>query len=150
MYVYEAIMELCDDGDGSGPYYFARVPQFDDCFFSGKTVEEAVEGCAVELQLAIAYRLDNDEVLPKPVFSDPPQVVICVEVTDEFIAASKCVTIVEAAEELGITHGRVCQLLDSGDLEAYMHGGRRMVTIASVNERKRNNRGPGRPRKEER
>ena len=145
MYVYEASIERCDDGDGRGEYYHLRMAQFPGCFASGKTVAEAVEGCAVALQLTIADMIDNDEMLPKPVFSDPPQVVLCVDVSDDFVAASKCMTINEAARELGVTHGRVCQLLDSGDLETFMHGGRRMVTIASINARKAKKPKAGRP-----
>ncbi|BAK45575.1 glycerol-3-phosphate dehydrogenase [Eggerthella sp. YY7918] len=34
--------------------------------------------------------------------------------------------------------GRISQMLTSGQLEAYQNGGKRMVTIASVNERKAN------------
>ncbi|MBQ9041446.1 MAG: type II toxin-antitoxin system HicB family antitoxin [Eggerthellaceae bacterium] len=149
MYVYEATIEKHDDGDGRGPYYFLQATQFAECYASGSTVAEATEGCATALKLAIADMIESGEVLPKPVFSDPPQVVLCVEVSDDYIAASKCVTISEAAKELGVSHGRVCQMLNEGSLEAYMHGGRRMVTIASINKRKKTNPGAGRPRKKE-
>ena len=63
--------------------------------------------------------------------------VLCVEVGDGFIRESLCMTLAEAAEELGVSPGRVDQLLDSGQLVAAYPTGKRMVTISSVNECKR-------------
>lgn len=70
-----------------------------------------------------------------------------VEVTDEDIATSRCMTIKQAAEELGVSISRVSQLVTRGTLEAYEHNGDRLVTIASVNERKANPPAPHRPKK---
>lgn len=56
-------------------------------------------------------------------------------------------TVSEAAEYLEVTPGRVSQLLSSGQLEPYMYGNTRLVTIASVNERLANKPEAHRPRK---
>ena len=53
------------------------------------------------------------------------------------ISAKPFHLISEAAEELGVSPGRVDQLLDSGQLVAAYPTGKRMVTISSVNECKR-------------
>lgn len=55
-------------------------------------------------------------------------------------------TISQAAQTLGITRGRASQLAKSGLLDSVEVDGRRMVTIASVNERKANPPAPHRPR----
>lgn len=139
MYVYEATLEKSDK------VYIATVPQFDACYAEGKTVKKAVENIATVLKLCIAGMLDEGKSLPKQKISKNPQLVLCVEVNDDFRIASKCLSISEAGRELGVTHGRVCQMLDAGMLEAFQHGGRRMVTIASVEARKKENPQAGRP-----
>ena len=70
-----------------------------------------------------------------------------VEVTGDAIDQSKCLTIEQAAEELGIIAGRVSQLASAGKLQAVTFGKKRMVTIASVNNRKANPPAANRPRK---
>ena len=76
---------------------------------------------------------------------------VCIEVDDEFIRRSKCMSISDAAEELGVTPSRVSQLLSSGALETYRYGSKRLVTIASVEARKANKppaHRPPKPKKE--
>lgn len=54
----------------------------------------------------------------------------------------------QAAEALGVTRGRVAQLVEQGVLEADRLGGRTLVVTAeSVERRRRENPGPGRPKK---
>ena len=140
MYVYEATLEKLP---GS---YHVELIQFDECGGDGGTVKKAIENAALALKLRIAEMLESDQPLPRAKFGKEPTVAICVEVDDAFVNASKCVTINEAARMLGVTHGRVCQLLDDGLLEAYQNGGRRMVTKASIEARKEANPQAGRPR----
>lgn len=140
-YVYEAV--LLHDPDG----YQVAFPDFPGALTDGDTVEEACENAVEVLQLVIAEYIDKGNSVPKATFSDHPQLIIAAEVTDEIIAETKCMTISEASEILGVTSGRVSQLLNSGQLEPYQNGGQRMVTIASVNERLHSQHGPGRPRK---
>jgi excisionase family DNA binding protein len=72
---------------------------------------------------------------------------INVDVTGNDIDKSKCLTIDQAARELGVSAGRVSQIASSGKLQAVTFGKKRMVTIASVNERKANPPASNRPRK---
>ena len=142
-YVYEAEIEYNEEDS----CWYSTVPVFNgEVYADGRTVEEVSKNTAEALSLTIAYYVDEGLRLPKPVFHHPPQSVISVDVTDEFIAVSKCLTIKQAAEELEVTPGRICQLLDAGLLETYMHGDTRMVTIASINERKLNKPAPHRPK----
>ena len=134
VYAYEGRLIKEDDGQG----YTIVVPQFPGTAAGGDTIEEVCQEIAGCLQLVIAEYLDTEMVLPKPVFNDPPGVVICVEITDALIAESKCLTVGEAAKYLGVSPSRVCQLLSHGQLEEYRNGGQRMVTLASLNERIKN------------
>lgn len=142
-YVYEATVDV----DESGCYY-VEVPQLQGVFAGGETLAEAYGNVAVNMQLVIADMLERGEPLPEPEFSDPAGPAVCVAVDEVFIQESKCLTVSEAAEELGVSPGRVSQLLDSGGLVPLVVDGRRLVTIASVNERKATPRRAGRPRKE--
>lgn len=141
-YTYEATIDLEQEGG-----YIVAAPSFDCMVAGGETVKEACENAAGCLQLLIADMLDNGEQLPEPTFSEAPQLVLCVEVGDSFIKESACMTVTEAAEELEVSKGRVAQLLDAGLLTAARPAGKRMVTIASVNERKNSVPRGGRPRK---
>ena len=141
LYTYEARL-WNDEG-----VWYADCPTFAGLFADGKTVKEACENAAGFLQLMIAEAIDEGTPLPKAVFSEHPGLVLCVEVSKEFVKTSKCMTFAEAAGELGISHGRVSQLASNGQLEVVEHGGRRLVTIASVNERKANPPAPHRSRK---
>lgn len=142
-YTYEADIEKAE-GE-----WLVTVGAFPGCFGGGKSVRKACENAAQALRLFIAEELDNGRKLPRATFHNPPRVVLCVDVDASFISASKCMTTKQAAEELGVTAGRVSQLIRSGGLEAVEVDGRRMVTIASVNERKANPPAPHRPKAEE-
>lgn len=139
-YVYGGQIEKVD---GS---FLASIPAFPGCFGGGDTIADACRNASEALRLFIAEYLDGGTPLPPQIISTEPSVVFSVDVTDEFLASSKCMTVSDAAEALGISPGRVSQLLDSGGLEAYQHGGTRMVTIASVNARKNNKPAPHRPK----
>ena len=142
-YVYEAC--FVNDKDG----WFVDIPAFDGAFTDGKTVDEAAKNAAEVLRLLIAEYLDEGRPLPTPTFHNPPLAVLSVEVTDEIIALSKCVTVSEAAERLGVSSSRVSQLLSNGQLESFVHGNTRLVTLASLNDRINNKPPSHRPRKSE-
>lgn len=143
-YTYEATFDREHEGG-----YTVAVPSFECMVAGGETVKEACENAAGCLQLVIADMLDNGEQLPEPTFSEAPQLVLCVEVSDSFIKESSCMTLSEAAVELGVTPSRVAQLLDAGLLTAAHPTGKRMVTIESVNKRKQTAPRRGRPSKKQ-
>lgn len=141
IYTYEAKITEQDGG------WFVSFPAFPGAYSPGETMREACEGAAESLRLTIAEYLDSGIPLPAPSIKAKPEAVFCVEVTDSFIAETKCMTLKQAAEELGVSQGRITQLLANGQLEACEAGGRRLATIASVNRRKANPPAPHRPKK---
>ena len=141
-YVYEA--EIWEE---EGIWY-TRFPQFNGVMCDGETLEEAATGAAEVLALVIATYLDDGRALPKPIFNDPHGLIVSVDVTDEFIAETKCMTVGEAAEFLGISSSRVSQLLSEGKLDVYETGGKRLVTIESINRRLESKPQSGRPKRE--
>ncbi len=139
-YVYDAIIERDEDG------YAVSFPQFPEAITFGETREEAARRAAEVLVLVLAERIEEGGEIPgqervAEVLS------INVDVTGNDIDKSKCLTIDQAARELGVSAGRVSQLASSGKLQAVTFGKKRMVTIASVNERKANPPASNRPRK---
>lgn len=144
VYTYEAGIEYSEEDET----WYVEFEQFPGAFTNGDTVEDAAKAASEVLSLFVAEYLDEDIPLPKPSFHEPPRAIISVDVTDEFRAVSKCVTVTEAAEMLEVSPGRVSQLLSSGGLEPYMHGNTRLVTIASLNARKAAKPSTGRPKKE--
>lgn len=144
VYVYEAVLEHVDEG------WLGCVPAFPlECGVSsgGDSIKEAAENIAAALRFAIADYIEQGKKLPHAVFSNPPKTILCVEVDSSFVKSTKCMTVTQAAEELGISQGRASQLINSGGLDGVIVNGKRMVTIASVNERKKNPPAAHRPRK---
>ncbi len=139
-YTYEGVIEQVD-GD-----WLVTFPQFDGTFGGGRSIRKACENAAEALRLRIAGMVDDGEPLPRARFSRPPQAVFSVDVDERYIQATKTVSAKEAAEILGISKGRVSTLVKEGKLDTVLVDGRSRVTIASVNERKRNPPAPHRPR----
>jgi predicted RNase H-like HicB family nuclease len=146
MYIYEATIRKEDDG------FFVEFDDIDAAYASGDTIADAVQAATETLRLVLAEHIDTGLKLPKPNFklssNDILRVAIAVDVTPDFIERSKCVSITEAAEELGVTSSRISHMLDAGILQVVPFGNERLVTIASINERKANPKKAGRPRKD--
>ena len=144
MYIYDAV--LTHESDGS---YFIDFPAFDGCFSDGQTKEEAVNEGAEMLRLLIADYIDRGDKLPAYKQETAGDVVtVAVDVDSAFIEETKCMTVTEASKELNVSKGRVSQMLSSGILQAVKTPNSRLVTIASVNKRKRENKSAGRPKQQ--
>lgn len=139
-YTYDAVIERDQQG------YAVHFPQFPDAFTFGATREEAIQRAAEVLTLSLVDRLEDGGDIP-PQQRTAEVVSVSVDVTGSDVDRSKCLTMEQAAEELGVSPSRVSQLATSGKLTAVRIDGRRMVTIASVNARKANPPAPHRPRK---
>ena len=146
-YMYEAEFKPNELG-----CYSVRFPQLPDAFTFGADLPEALERASEVLELIIAEYLDEGKRLPSPVVQGHSEStlrgIISVEVTPEMIVRSKCVTTSEAASMLGLSRGRITHMLNAGVLQAVPYGNDRLVTLASINDRLKNPRGAGRPRKE--
>lgn len=148
MYVYEACVFKDEDG-----VLCANFPDFKGCITDGRTMEELVGNVKEALELEICYHLDKGLPLPKPTFHDPDDpgsyIVMSVMVDQQMVEMSKCLTVGQAADSLGVSKARVSQLLNTGQLQCVYFGNERLVTISSVNERLANPRSSGRPKKME-
>lgn len=143
MYIYNA--KISKESDGS---WFVEFPSFEGCYADARTQKKAINEAASALQLVIADYIDRGQALPVNKFDNEKYpLIICVDVDDDFINYSKCMTVSEAAKELGVSKARVSQMLNAGLLETYMYGKTRMVTIASINRRKSEDVKSGRPAK---
>lgn len=140
-YTYEAVIER--DADG----WSVSFPQLPDAVTYGATREEAIGRAADALTLSLVERVEDGGGVPRQEHA-AEVVSVSVEVTGDDIERSKCMTMGEAAEELGVTPGRVSQLAKAGALDAVTMGGRRLVTIASVEARKADPPAAHRPRKQ--
>ena len=143
-YAYEAEYSFQEEDEG----WFVSFPAFEGAVAFGHTVDEACDNAATVLRLFIAQWLDDGRELPPRNYDMPPQALISVEVDDAYRVRTRCVTITQAAEELGVSIGRVSQLVTSGALEAIELEGRRYVTLASIAKYQAHRRPAGRPKRE--
>jgi|GEM_PF-373170 predicted RNase H-like HicB family nuclease len=141
-YTYAATITEQDGG------WFVSFPDFPGAYSFGSTMQEACRGAAESLRLTIAEHIDGGLPIPESSIEAKPEAVFCVEVSDYYIARTSCMTVTEAAAELGVSPSRVSQLLSRGQLEARELDGQRLVTIESINRRKANPPAPHRPKRQ--
>lgn len=113
----------------------------------GDDLEEAVEYAADFLKMAVEDHLIHGKALPAIDFGHEPEhggriIAVAVECGLDDVPA---MTAAEAARELGVSTARVAQLVRAGLLESWKDGSNRMVSVASVEARKAESPGPGRP-----
>lgn len=142
LHVYE--FELFKDGDMylAFPYDMAGGTQ-------GETIEEVCRMAADWLQTEMEYRDMDGEDFPEATFGNKPKhggqtLIVAVNAgkdTVEKVSAS------DAARMLGVTPGRVTQMIAAGYLHAFKEGYKTWVTVDSVNARLAEKPKAGRPRK---
>ena len=132
IYTYEAVFHEDEDGIN------VSFTQFDEAVTWGKSIDEAASRASECLRLVVTDYLEEGRPLPKPRFNKKVGVIVSVEVSSDDIALQKCITVKQTAAELGVSSARVSQLLKSGALQEYWHGGKRLVTIESVRRRLKN------------
>ena len=105
----------------------------------GDDINEAVEYAADFLTMAVDDCLMKGEELPPMSFGHEPEHggrIIAIAVSRE-LGDIPAMTASDAARELGISTARVAQLINSGKLESWKDGTKRMVSKASVETRKK-------------
>lgn len=115
----------------------------------GETYEECCEMAADWLRVEMEYRDMHGEGFPVPTFGNEPRnggrvVVFAVVAGKDTV---RKVTASEAARMLGVSPGRVTQMLDANQLEGWREGRRTWVTVDSVEARIAEAPKAGRPRK---
>jgi excisionase family DNA binding protein len=144
-FAYEIIVER--DGD----IYSMDVPDLPGCFTWGDTVEEVLRKAPDALETHVGSLLaDGDEVPPAAfdhtVGEGDVLAVVSFEATTASVDAPS-VMASTAAERLGVSKGRISQLIKDGRLDGSRNGREVMVTVASIERIERNRRKAGRPRK---
>ena len=116
----------------------------------GADFREVCENAADWLQLEMEHRAMHGESFPEATFDNEPRnggrnVVVAVNAGIETIPK---VLPSEAARMLGVTPGRVTQMVAAGQLETVEQAGRTWVTVYSIEARKADQPKAGRPRKD--
>ncbi|HBT95427.1 MAG TPA: HicB family protein [Coriobacteriia bacterium] len=146
-YLYEVV--LTPDAEEIGVWNVS-VPDLDGCFTCGDSFEEAIEMAVDALKTYVGALIKGGDPVPRATFGyaageGERVVVVSFETDASYIlnAVDPCV----AAEMLGVSRGRVSQLIRSGRLKSYQVGLFPMVDVESIEERLKNPPKAGRPRK---
>ena len=142
-HVYGAVIRETENGA-----WWGEVPDLPGCYGEGDTFMEAVASVADSLETHIASLIDYGLPLPasSPIRSEEGEVVYVYANTDSLSLGEPSVSAAEAARMLGITPGRISQLISEGKLTALRTAGSTSVTLSSIEDYRRNRRKPGRPR----
>lgn len=139
-YTYDCILTKEDDG------YVAQFPQIEGAYCEGDTREETLKNASDVLTLCLLDDFTNKWKAPK--YERVAEVVsVSVEVTNEDEEQSHYMTQADASEMLNVTPSRISHLISNGQLDSKYFDGRRLVSIASVNEYENTPRKAGRPYK---
>ena len=116
----------------------------------GETYAEACEMAADWLRVECEHRAMHEEGFPRATFGNEPRhggtvIVVGVEASRDTV---RKVTASEAARRLGVSPGRVTQMIAADQLEAFREGKRTWVTLDSIEARLAEEHPAGRPRKE--
>lgn len=142
-YIFGAVVR--EDVDDGG--YWAEFPDLPGCYGQGDDFNECVRSASDAVETHVAALIEDGREVPVPsrvqaddgevvyVYADPETV----ELGEPSISAS------EAAERLGVSKGRVSQLISAGKLKAYRTPHYTMVTVASVEAYGASPRRAGRP-----
>ena len=125
------------------------VPYDMDGGTQGRDMREVAEMAADWLQGEMEYRAMRELPFPEPTFDNEPRyggknIVVAVNTGKESIPR---ITAAEAARRLGLTRGRVSQMVRAGLLDTFELDGRTWVTEYSVEARLAEKPKAGRPRK---
>ena len=137
-YTYRCVLTHEDDG------WVASFPQLGGYSTGGDTREEALREARDLLTALLCDYVERGEEPPEP--GDVTELApITVVVTPETVEEAHYETQAACAELLGVTRARVNALVASGQLESKVFGGRRKVSIESMERWKATERKAGRP-----
>lgn len=115
----------------------------------GRDLKDASEMAADWLKGEIEHRMMTGEPIPEPTFGNDPQHGgrIAIVAVDADLDSMETVAASDAADMLGVTRGRISQMIASGQLEGYRKGRATFVTLESVKARIAESPKAGRPTK---
>lgn len=128
--------------------FYCAAPYDFDGGTQGATFDELCEMVADWLKVTIEDAVLNNKKLPKPTYKNTPRyggsnVVFSVTAGRETI---ETVSASEAAKKLGVTPGRISQMLEAKKLEGWRQGRNTYVTVHSLQARLNEKPKAGRPR----
>ena len=128
---------------------FLALPYDFDGGTQGGSFAQACEMAASWLQCECEERTMHDKPLPEPSFGNEPKnggktVIVAVSAGKDTV---RKVRAAQAAEMLGVTRGRVSQMISTGQLESFRERGTVWVTEDSIEARLAEQPKAGRPRK---
>lgn len=145
--IYQAI--LTPEEEGGYSVYF---PDLEGCATCGDDYIDAVDMAADAAKTYIAALIKFGDVIPRPSVNEVPEgsidVWVSFEADPSWIIDGPVVSAAQAARDLGVSRGRISQMLSSGILEGYHEGRRTWVSLASINRRLAETPKVGRPKKE--
>lgn len=144
-HIYGTVIRPSEDGG-----YWAEVPDLPGCFGQGEDYMAALESISDSIETHLASLKEIG--LPIPMAGPLPNIedgeVVYVFARDDSVRlGAPTVSAAEAARMLGVSPGRVSQLISSGRLVAERLAGRTNVTLASIEAYQASPRTAGRPRK---
>lgn len=146
-YIFDAILTPEEDGG-----YSVAVPALPGCFTCGDDYRDAAFMAADAARTWVASALSHGKTVPDYVKTEAPdgseRLLIFFEADESYIVDGEVVSAAQAARDLGVSPGRVTHMIDAGLLDAYRSGRRTFVTKESIDRRKADRRGAGRPRRE--
>lgn len=116
----------------------------------GEGLEDAIESAADYMRTTIDDMLVNGMEIPEPTFGNQPihggKVIVLAVDCD--LSKVDAVTAADAARMLGVSRARVAQMCDSGQLQSWKEGSKRLITRDSLEARMGEQPKAGRPRRE--
>ena len=145
-YIYGVVVE-----EKSECNYYAVVPDIDGCNANGDTFFEAVENISNNLEKHLSAFKEKNIPAPIPTMVECTKskiVYICIDASNIHLSVPT-MSAVDAARELGVTKGRISQLISSGRLVGERLADGTNVTVESVEAYNASPRRPGRPKRQE-
>ncbi len=133
-YLYKVL--LTPQREGGYTVTCADVPA---CVTEGATVREAIDQAADALATCLGALIADRQPLPLATDYEIPRTSLSAWVsfeTDDGYIQGDCMSSAEAADKLGVTRGRVSQLIKAGDLDARRMGPYVFVSRDSVERRR--------------
>lgn len=142
-YIFGAVVRE-DEEDGG---YWAEFPDLPGCYGQGDDFVDCVRSASDAVETHVAALIADGRDVPSPtrVHADDGEVVYVYADPETVDLGEPSISAREAADRLGVTPGRVSQLIAAGKLKAYRTPHYTMVTVASVEAYGASPRRAGRP-----
>ena len=145
-YIYQAILTPENEGG-----YSVEVPDLPGCYSCGDDVADAAVMAADAAKTYVSLLLGNGEEVPKSTTREVPDgeegIWVFFEADPSWIVTGPVVSAAEAARRLGVSPGRVTQMIDGGILDGYRDGRRTYVSTESIERRLAQDVRSGRPKR---